>query len=143
MIRVLENYSRVKTLDLPVGARSAFIATLPEVGTYTISFTYVVHSGIVNIGFLIRGASSIARIPPSEGRISFTFEWDSSHVGANLSLYSNADAGSSENNHVTFENIHIARGTQGADIWTPAHADLTPEQIALMKYGEFEEAKQI
>lgn len=28
-------------------------------------------------------------------------------------------------------------------IWTPTHADMTPEQIALMKYGEFEEIKTI
>lgn len=29
------------------------------------------------------------------------------------------------------------------DIYTPPHTALTPDQIALMKYGEFEEAKQI
>ena len=142
MIRIAENYARVKTVDLPVGTRASYIATLPEVGTYTISFTGVVHSGEVGIGFLIRGTSSITRIPPSEDRISFTFEWDASHIGSELSIYSAGEAVASENNHVTFHNVHIARGTQGADIWTPAHADLTPEQIAtLPPYGKYKEIK--
>lgn len=38
---------------------------------------------------------------------------------------------------------HFFLSTEKPDIWTPAHADLTPEQIALMKYGEFTEAQQI
>lgn len=37
-------------------------------------------------------------------------------------------------------NIKIELGTE-ATLWTPAHADLTPAQIALMKYGEYKEIK--
>ena len=143
MIRVLENYSIVKTLDFPVGVAHIPIANLQEVGTYTISFTYVVHyGGVESEGFLLRGSTSIGYIPPSEGRISFTFEVDASNIGLNLLLYSNANAASARENYVTFYDIHIARGTQGADIWTPAEADLTPEQIAMLPpYGDYKEIK--
>ena len=38
--------------------------------------------------------------------------------------------------------IHVARGTQGANIWTPAHSELTPEQEAFLPpYGEYKEIK--
>lgn len=40
------------------------------------------------------------------------------------------------------EKAKLELGTE-ATLWTPAEADLTPEQIALMKYGEFEEIKTI
>jgi len=143
MIKIAENYSSVKTLDLPVGVGQLPIANLQEVGTYTISFTCVVHyGGVMSQGFLIYGSSSIVRIPQSEGRISGTFEVDASNIGLNLLLYSNSDNSSARENHVTFYDIHIARGAQGADIWTPAHADLTPEQIAtLPPYGDYKEIK--
>lgn len=140
MIRVFENYSRVKTLDLRVGISNHPIGNLPEVGTYTISFTHVVHSGEVMGGFLLLGATTIAIMPPAEGRMSFTFELASANVGASLRLYADSSHATAMKNHVTFHDIHIARGTQRPDIWTPAHADLTPEQIAtLPPYGEYKE----
>lgn len=141
MIRIAENCLSVKSVDVRVGSAYGYLGTLPtEGGAYTISFSYVVHSGEVRGGFLLYDASQIATIPPSEGRISFTFEWGPSHTGSNLRLYS--DSVGAKDNHVTFYDIHIARGTQGADIWTPAHADLTPEQIAtLPPYGEYKEIK--
>lgn len=42
---------------------------------------------------------------------------------------------------ITFINASLTLAK--SDIYTPPHTALTPEQIALMKYGEFEEAKQI
>lgn len=138
MMRIAENYSRVKTLDLPVGQGALPIGSLPAAGTYTISFTYVVHSGRVQYSFLLYGTGNVARIPPSEGRISFTFELDTSQAGVNLLLYSDNQAVTARQNHVTFDNVHIVSGTQESDIWTPAHADLTPEQVAVLPpYGEY------
>ncbi len=142
MIRIAENYSIVKTLDLPVDVGFLPIANLQEVGTYTISFTYVVHSGAVQVGFLLYSTDDVAIIPPSEGRISYTFELDASKIGEELRLYSDNFNRTAKENHVTFYDIHIARGTQGADIWTPAHAGLVPEQIAMLPpYGEYKEIK--
>lgn len=41
------------------------------------------------------------------------------------------------------KSLFLVEGDKPPSIWTPAHAGMTPEQIALMKYGEFEEARQI
>lgn len=146
MMRIAENYARVKTLDLPMGLHRGLLGIFSEEGTYTISFTYVVHSGAVKGGFLLYTMKYVSIIPPSEGRASFTFVLDASNLGTNMEeellLYSDYGYHSAIQNHVTFHNIHIARGTQIPDIWTPAHADLTPEQIAtLPPYGEFKEIK--
>ena len=41
---------------------------------------------------------------------------------------------------MTSKGFRIHRGGETSDIWTPAHADLTPQQIAtLPPYGEFKE----
>lgn len=46
------------------------------------------------------------------------------------------------NNIPAIRNIKIEIGTEPSDIWTPAHADLTPEQMAFMPpYGEYKEIK--
>lgn len=38
--------------------------------------------------------------------------------------------------------IMLNRGTESSDIWTPAHADLTPEQMTVLPpYGEYKEIK--
>lgn len=142
-MKIAENYATVKTLDLPEGLAARPIGSLPSEGTYTISFTYVVHSGRVQYSFLLYGTSSIVRIPPSsEGRISFTFVVDTSQAGVSLNLYSDNGALTAKENHVTFDNVHIASGTQAPDIWTPAHAELTAEQIeTLPPYGEYKEIK--
>ena len=140
---IAENYSSVRTLDVPEGRASLPIGTLPAAGTYTISFTYVVHSGRVQYSFLLYGGANVARISPSsDGRISFTFVLDTANVGQILNLYSDNQYVTAANNHVTFDNLQIVSGTQESDVWTPAHADLTAEQIAtLPPYGEYKEIK--
>lgn len=42
---------------------------------------------------------------------------------------------------IRFISCSVHEGEQGSDVYVPHHSTMTPEQIALMKYGEYKEIK--
>ena len=161
MIRIAENLciqpASQPSLELVLPATRYFKEYLAiknvQAGTYNLVYDIETTNGVaiyLHFGLGVEKSYELDSLTwiwsrvQNKGEVVVTFIVEQSFLDANPNYphlwirYYNSRVATT----MTSKGLRIHREGEVSDIWTPAHADLTPEQIAtLPPYGEYKEIK--
>lgn len=154
MIRVLENLVHTEgNRDIVVESdekgtyvwfRTGSVSNLEVGKTYTYSITFQGKKGGYG-NIIVEGTSMPFEMVEHTGdaqTVHHTIVRTNNTVNG-VYLVRRGDNNYSVGESVRLISISIHEGTQGSDVYTPPHTALTPEQVGLMKYGEFTEITSV